>query len=114
MGFKVRLFCSYEHVTLLTDSRWAIRIGQLCSENTGSLVRLSVSLLDVAKARQSSWRLYPDVAFSWKTVYLSLPLDPTEDIFSLVSFLVDLLTHSFFFRAKCPESRACIVFAKHA
>lgn len=76
-GCRVRLFCLYEHVTLLKDSRWATRIGQRCSENTGSLVRLSVSLRDVANTRQSSWRLYPDVAFSWKTASLSLPLDPT-------------------------------------
>lgn len=39
------------------------------------------------QSSQNSWRLYPDVALSWKTnrVYLSLPLDPTEDVLGLVT-----------------------------
>lgn len=99
-GSQVRLFCLYEHVTLLTDSGWAIRIGHLGRENTGFLVRLSVS----ARCGQSKTELLAmdlDVSFSGETVYLSLPLVPTEDISGLVSFLVGLLTHFFFFRAQC-------------
>lgn len=47
---RVRVSCLDEHVTLLTDCRCAVRIGQLCSENTGSwegfLSRLHVATAD--------------------------------------------------------------------
>lgn len=41
--------CPHGHSALLTDTRCALSIGQLCDEYTGLLVRLFASLLDVAK-----------------------------------------------------------------
>lgn len=108
---RVRVSCLDEHVTLLTAGA-LYALGSF-AVRTLVLVRLSVSAT-CGHSRRSSWPWYPDVDCSWKTVYLSLPLDPTEDVFGLVSFLGDLLTHFFLFRATSSKSRACIVFAKHA
>lgn len=47
---RVRSSCSHGRIALLTGSRCVISIWQLCSENTRPLVRLSASLLDMAKA----------------------------------------------------------------
>lgn len=50
---RVRSSCSHGHFALLTDSRCAISSGQPHNECTGPLVRLSASLLDVAKAART-------------------------------------------------------------
>lgn len=50
---RMRSSCSHGHFALLTDSRCAISSGQLHTECMGPWVRLSASLLVVAKAART-------------------------------------------------------------